>query len=217
MEEDAKIQLINHYRKTRMVRDLTVLDVFSRVPREEFLPEQIRHMAYLDQPLSIGYGATISAPHMTVYFLDYLHLKPGMRVLEVGGGSGYQAALLAEAVSPGGEVITLEIVEELVQFAQQNLEKTGYNDRVKVIHGDGTLGYPDGAPYDRVCVTAAGPQIPPPLIRQMKIGGILCIPVGKGSWAQSLLRITKNNEQNEFSTENLGGVAFVPLRGKYGI
>lgn len=152
---------------------------------------------------------------------EALELEVGHKVLEIGGGSGWHAATVAEIVAPTntsnkrwGHVYTVEIVPELAKFARENIQKTGYGDRVTVICGDGSMGYPEEAPYDRVLVAAAAPDIPLPLIQQLKSGGLLIIPVGGIRLYQTLIRIRKKD--GEIIKENLGGVAFVPLVGKHG-
>ena len=190
------------------------------VPREEFVHPSTREQAYRDSPLSIGLGQTISAPHMCVIMCESLNLKPGLKILEVGAGSGYHSALCAEMVAEKGvenpgHVYTLEIVEGLIEFAQKNLERTGYADRVTLIHGDGGLGLTDHAPFDRILVAAAAPQVPDPLIEQLAPDGIMLIPVGSRGFFQDLLMIEKDAE-GKTTRRNWGGVAFVPLTGEYG-
>jgi protein-L-isoaspartate(D-aspartate) O-methyltransferase len=152
---------------------------------------------------------------------EALHLEVGNNVLEVGAGSGWHAATIAELVAPSGaprseygHVYTVEIVQGLADFARKNIMKAGYGDRITIISGDGSLGYPEKAPYDRILVTAAAPDIPKPLIDQLKSSGIMLIPVGSASLFQNLLKITKTD--GDIKQENLGGVAFVPLTGKHG-
>jgi protein-L-isoaspartate(D-aspartate) O-methyltransferase len=152
---------------------------------------------------------------------EALELEVGHKVLEVGAGSGWHASTIAEIVAPTdkpkeewGHVYTVEIVPELAEFSRKNVEKTGYDNRVTIICGDGSEGYPMKAPYDRVLVTAASPDIPKPLVEQLKVGGVLVIPVGGIYLYQSLLRVRKVNRK--LVHENLGGVAFVPLTGKHG-
>jgi protein-L-isoaspartate(D-aspartate) O-methyltransferase len=152
---------------------------------------------------------------------EVLELKVGNRVLEIGAGCGWHAATVAEIVSPsdvpkekGGHVYTVEIVSQLADLARTNIEKAGYGDRVTIICGDGSLGYMEKTPYDRILVTAAAPDIPKPLIEQLKSGGVLVIPVGGVYLYQTLLRIRKRDSQ--IIEENLGGVAFVPLTGRHG-
>jgi protein-L-isoaspartate(D-aspartate) O-methyltransferase len=152
---------------------------------------------------------------------EALELQIGQKVLEVGGGSGWHAATIAEIVAPAntpkeqwGHVYTVERIPQLAAFAKTNIDNTGFVDRITVIHSDGTLGYPQEAPYDRVFVAAAGPQVPQPLIDQLKDGGVLLAPVGGAGFYQSLIRVRKQNGKT--TQENLGGVAFVPLIGKHG-
>jgi len=190
------------------------------VPREEFVHPSTREQAYRDSPLSIGLGQTISAPHMCVIMCESLKLKPGLKILEVGAGSGYHSALCAEMVAPKGvenpgHVYTIEIVEGLIDFARKNLERTGYGDRVTLIHGDGGLGLADHAPFDRILVAAAAPQVPDPLINQLAPEGIMLIPVGSRGFFQDLLMLEKDADGNT-TRRNWGGVAFVPLTGEYG-
>ena len=182
------------------------------VPRHRFIPENEQEEAYLDTPLDIGFGQTISAPHMVAIMCELLELSDGQKVLEIGSGSGYNAAVMGELVGKTGHVYTVERIEPLVQFARENLRKTGYNN-VTVIHEDGSMGYSKYAPYDRITVTCAAPRIPDPLLEQLKPGGIMVIPVG--NYSQELIRIEKDIEGN-IHKEKKGGVIFVPLIGKYG-
>jgi protein-L-isoaspartate(D-aspartate) O-methyltransferase len=159
---------------------------------------------------------------MVAIMNEALKLEVGQHILEVGAGSGWHACTIAEIVAPSGtprsewgHIYTIEIVQELADFARRNIMRVGYGDRVTIIAGDGSLGFPEKAPYDRILVTAAAPEIPEPLIEQLKVNGILLIPVGGTSFFQSLMRITKLQD-GKLKRENLGGVAFVPLRGKYG-
>jgi protein-L-isoaspartate(D-aspartate) O-methyltransferase len=152
---------------------------------------------------------------------EALQLEVGNRVLEVGAGSGWHAATIAELVAPSdaprseyGHVYTVEIIVELADFARKNIMKTGYGDRVTIVSGDGSLGYPEKAPYDKILVTAAAPDVPKPLTDRLKSGGIMLIPIGSAFLFQSLVKITKTN--GKIRQENLGGVAFVPLTGKHG-
>ena len=190
------------------------------VPREEFVHPNTKDQAYRDSPLSIGLGQTISAPHMCVIMCESLKLKPGLKILEVGAGSGYHSALCAEMVAPKGvdnpgHVYTIEIVEGLIDFARKNLERTGYDNRVTLIHGDGGLGLEEYAPFDRILVAAAAPTVPDPLIEQLAPEGIMLIPVGSRGFFQDLLMLEKDIDGN-ITRSNWGGVAFVPLTGEYG-
>jgi len=146
---------------------------------------------------------------------EALELRFGNKVLEVGAGSGYHAATVAEQIGPQGRVYTIELVPDLVKVARSNLEKAGYSDRVTLVQGDGSLGYPDRAPYDRIVVTAAAPRIPQPLVRQLVLGGVLVIPVGGRLFPQELVKVRKD-EKGRIERTSLGGVAFVPLIGKEG-
>jgi protein-L-isoaspartate(D-aspartate) O-methyltransferase len=192
-----------------------------RVPRELFVPEELRHLAYEDTPLPIGHGQTISAPHMVALMTELAEIEPGMKVLEVGTGSGYHAAVLAEVVAPSdeprerwGHVYTIERIPEPAERARRNLERAGYADRVTVIVGDGSLGYPEKAPYDRIIVTAAAPDIPEPLLEQLRPGGKMVIPIGT-RYMQYLYVIEKIHD-GRIKSRPVTPCLFVPLIGRYG-
>jgi protein-L-isoaspartate(D-aspartate) O-methyltransferase len=192
------------------------------VPRSRFLPIDQQDYATSDTPLPIGFGQTISAPHMVAIMNEALQLKVGHKVLEVGAGSGWHAATIAEIVAPStaprsewGHVFTLEVVRALADTARKNIMNAGYGDRVTIVNNDGSKGYNEKAPYDRILVAAAAPNVPKLLVDQLKAGGILLIPVGSASMFQNLLRLTKQMN-GQILEENLGGVAFVPLTGEYG-
>ncbi|HIE32035.1 MAG TPA: protein-L-isoaspartate(D-aspartate) O-methyltransferase [Methanosarcinales archaeon] len=187
-----------------------VLQAISRVPRHLFVRESDVACAYDDCPLSIGYGQTISAPHMVAIMCTLLDVKIGMNILEIGAGSGYHSAVLAELVGPEGTVYSIERIPELIEFARRNLLNAGYHN-VVVTTGDGTLGLPEYAPYDCITVACAAPAVPPPLIEQLKRGGRMVIPIGE--FMQELYLVHKNDV---VSKEKSGGVVFVPLIGKYG-
>jgi len=189
-----------------------VLKAMLRVPRHKFVPEYEQRAAYTDRPLEIGYGQTISAPHMVAIMCEILELSEGHKVLEVGAGSGYNAAVMAELVGKSGHVYTVERIEPLVNFARKNLEEIGY-DNVTVLLENGSMGYPEYAPYDRIAVTCATPYIPEPLLEQLKPGGIMVIPVG--SYSQELFRVKKDSKGN-IHKKKKGEVIFVPLIGKCG-
>ncbi|TFF88378.1 MAG: protein-L-isoaspartate(D-aspartate) O-methyltransferase [Promethearchaeota archaeon] len=213
--EKKRKKLVEKLKDQDIVKNKAVIEAMLKVPRERFIPEEAKSSAYIDTPLSIGENQTISAPHMVAMMLEILDLKNGDRVLEVGTGSGYHAALCAELVSPGGHIYTIERHENLAEKAEKNLREGGYQN-VTVIHGDGTLGYPEEAPYDKVLVTAASPnKIPQPLKDQLKIGGVMCIPAGTKGFAQNLYTIKKVDE-GKYETERITGVRFVPLIGKHG-
>lgn len=152
---------------------------------------------------------------MVAIMNEALDLRPGLKVLEVGAGSGYHAATIAEIVGFEGHVYTVERVEELVRFARQNLERAGYSERVTLVQGDGSLGYAERAPYDRILVTAAAPDVPPRLVEQLDKGAILVVPVGGRFFPQDLVRI-RHKPDGRIERTTLGGVAFVPLLGEHG-
>ncbi len=187
-----------------------VIQAMSRVPREMFVPVPLRSRAYDDTPLPIGYGQTISAPHMVAIMCDLLDLNEGMKVLEVGGGSGYHAAVMAELVGREGHVYSVERIPELVAQARENLRSAGIRN-VTVIEGDGSIGLGEHAPYDRISVAATAPSVPESLRQQLKPGGKMVLPVGYD--CQELVLVTR---ENGFVTEEKMGVAFVPLIGKDG-
>ena len=212
--------LVRRLQNSGYLRSDEVERAVRTVPREEFVHPSTKGQAYRDSPLSIGLGQTISAPHMCVIMCESLNLEPGLKILEVGAGSGYHSALCAEMVAPKGvqnpgHVYTIEIVEGLIDFAQKNLERTGYDDRVTLIHGDGGLGLSDHAPFDRILVAAAAPEVPTPLIDQLATEGIMLIPVGSRGFFQDLVMLEKDTEGN-IRRKNWGGVAFVPLTGEFG-
>ncbi len=203
-----------------VIRSERVKRAMLRVPRELFVPEEYRLYAYEDHPLPIGYGQTISAPHMVALMCEEADLREGMKVLEVGTGSGYHAAVLAEIVAPRespvkGHVYTIERIPELAERAKENLAKAGYSDRVTVIVGDGSKGYPPAAPYDRIIVTAAAPDIPKPLVEQLKHGGKMVIPIGELYYMQFLYVVTKKCS-GDIKVEKKTPCMFVPLIGEYG-
>lgn len=203
--EAVRAELIRHL--SLEVRDRRVLEVMERIPREVFVPQDSYYAAYEDRPLSIGYGQTISQPFIIALMTEALKLKGSEKVLEVGTGSGYQAAILAELAK---RVITVDRLPQLVKLARQVLERLGYAN-VEVHVAGRNLGWPDEAPYDAIMVTAAAPSVPQVLLDQLSFGGRLVIPVGS-RWEQELLKITKRKKQN--SVENLGGCRFVPLVGE---
>ena len=189
-----------------------VAEAMTTVQRHRFLPEDQKTHAYEDRPLPVGKNQTISAPHMVAIMTEALELKGDEKVLEIGAGTGYHSAVVAHIVKEG-YVYTIEKIEELAQKARENIEKTGYTN-TKVITGDGTQGYQKKAPYDRISVTASAPDIPPPLIEQLKPGGQMLIPIGP-RYHQNLIKITKT-QKGEIKKKNLGGCVFVPLIGKHG-
>lgn len=200
--------------KAGLIRSERVKEAMLRVPREEFIPEHYKDYAYAEIPLPIpGESATISCPHSYPLFYEALELRPGDRLLEVGAGSGYGAALAREIVGEEGLVVTVEIDPETYAFAKRNLERLGYHD-VVLIRGDGSNGYPPLAPYTKVAVTAACPSVPEPLIEQLAPGGRLVAPVGRPDDVQDLVLLTKGPGGVELKT--VERVLYVPLRGEYG-
>jgi protein-L-isoaspartate(D-aspartate) O-methyltransferase len=188
------------------VRDSATLEAMRNVPRHEFVPRAARDLAYANHPLRIAQGQTISQPYIVAYMTEALRIRPGMKVLEVGTGSGYQAAVLAEV---GARVFTVEIFESLATGARSLLTRLGY-DNVTVRHGDGYMGWESEAPFDAVIVTAAPDHIPPALIDQLKPGGRLVIPVGTEYGVQTLTLVEKLSDGSH-STRSLMPVRFVPL------
>ncbi len=188
----------------------SVISAMSRVPRELFLPVALKSRAYDDTPLPIGLNQTISAPHMVAIMCDLLDLQPGMTVLEVGGGSGYHAAVMAAMVGSTGMVYSVERMPELVAMAKRNLENAGITN-VTMIETDGSLGLPVHAPYDRISVAATAPRIPESLKQQLRVGGKMVLPVGRDY--QDLYLVTR---KNGFCVEEKMGVIFVPLIGEEG-
>jgi len=192
--------------KARGVKDPRVLSVLRKVERHRFVPERYLDSAYSDQPLPIGEGQTISQPYIVALMTELLELNGNEKVLEIGTGSGYQAAILAELAK---EVYTIEIVESLASAAKERLSELGYQN-IKVKAGDGYLGWPEAAPFDAIIVTAAPDHIPKPLIDQLKEGGRMVVPVG--SHAQELIKIVKRSGKME--TTNVIPVLFVPMTGE---
>lgn len=197
--------------RARGVRSKLVLDAMNSVPRETFLPDHLREFAYEDSPLPIGEEQTISQPYIVAFMIEALALEGGERVLEIGAGSGYAAAVLSRIA---GEVYTVERIGQLAEKAATTLADLGYGN-VRVMHGDGTKGWPEHMPYDGIIVAAGGPKVPDALKLQLKIGGRLVIPVGTDPNVQELVRITRVSEQ-DFKREDLADVRFVPLIGEEG-
>ena len=201
----ARTRLIKHL--SWEIADKRVVEAMSRVPREAFVPEEHYYAAYDDRPLSIGFGQTISQPFIVALMIQALELKGDEKVLELGAGSGYEAAILAELAR---RVVTTELIAELVESAHQALQKLGYSN-IEVHLAEKTLGWLEEAPYDAIIVSAGAPSIPQILLGQLAWGGRLVIPVGS-RWQQELMKVTKLKEGNR--TENLGACYFVPLIGE---
>lgn len=191
----------------RGIRDPATLAAIRAVPRHEFLPVRLREEAYGDYPLPIGHGQTISQPYIVAFMTEAIRPQPGEKILEIGSGSGYQAAVLAET---GAEVYTMEIVEPLAEMARQTLARLGY-DNAHVRHGDGYRGWPEQAPFDAIIVTCAPDKIPPDLVAQLRDGGRMIIPVG-GGMEQELVLLRKQGDKVE--EQSVLPVRFVPMTGE---
>jgi protein-L-isoaspartate(D-aspartate) O-methyltransferase len=205
-ETRERLQMVAAQIVGRGVRDTATLRAMRTVPRHLFVPDDVRPAAYEDLPLPIGRGQTISQPYIVAFMTEQLHLGPRSRVLEVGTGSGYQAAVLAEIAA---EVYTIEIVAPLAHEAAARLSRLGYG-RVRVRTGDGYAGWPEAAPFDAVIVTAAADTVPPPLVAQLRPGGRMVIPVGAVGSVQDLVLIEKAAD-GRTTTRSLLPVRFVPL------
>lgn len=208
-------EMVRRLSKIGYIKTEEVRKAMESVPREEFIPASSRPYAYVDQPLPIGEGQTISAPHMVAMICETLKLEEGMKVMEIGAGFGYNAAVVAQLIGKKGHLYSIERIDSLAEIAKDNLKRTGLGDNITVIIGDGTKGYKEEAPYDRIYGTASAPQVPEPLKEQLKIGGIMLIPVGEQYYFQDLVYIKRKSE-GDYERKNMGGVAFVPMVGKYG-
>lgn len=206
-----KEELIKGWLESGQISDPRLIEAFRTVSRERFVPREVMEHAYGDYPLPIHAGQTISQPTTIMLMLQALELQEDSAILEIGAGSGYNAALMA-TVAARGIVISLEIVPELVRFARQNLRKAGIKN-VKVVHADGSLGWEADAPYDRIICTAAVPEIAEAWIRQLKLGGIIVAPVGP-ALSQEMIKLRK--ERDIIKTTTLGEFVFVPLKGAAG-
>jgi protein-L-isoaspartate(D-aspartate) O-methyltransferase len=206
---EARRVMVEYQIRSRGVQDLRVLTAMEVVPRHEFVLEEYLQSAYSDGPLPIGHGQTISQPYIVAVMTELLELEEGDRVLEIGTGSGYQAAVLAEIVD---EVYTVEIIPELAESARERLDRLGYSSVVSA-NADGYYGWDEYAPYDAIIVTAAPDHVPQSLVEQLKDGGRMVIPVGPVGWYQTLWLITKAGQEVEY--HNKGGVTFVPLTGEH--
>jgi protein-L-isoaspartate(D-aspartate) O-methyltransferase len=204
-----RMRMVDDQLVRRGIRDAAVLAAMRVVPRHRFVPEQYRHEAYHDGPLPIGEGQTISQPFVVASMTEHLELQPDDKVLEIGTGCGYQAAVLAEITD---DVCSLEVIPGLLERAREILKELGY-DRVKTKLGDGSLGWPEEAPFDAIIVTAAPPRIPDALLEQLKEGGRMVLPLTTGLFnRQDLVKVRKTKEGIE--KEDLYEVRFVPMRGK---
>lgn len=204
---DERVEMVELLRHSG-IEDESVLEAMRTVPRHLFVPEEYQDQAYANRPLPIGYGQTISQPYVVAYMTEQLALKPGAKVLEIGTGSGYQAAVLAALGEV--EVYSVEIIPELASAARERLQALGY-ENVHVDERDGYYGWPEHAPYDAIIVTAAPDHLPQPLVQQLKPNGRLVIPIGPPGSYQTLWLFV--NEAQGLTAYNLGGVRFVPLTG----
>lgn len=206
--DSSRRTMVEHDIKGRGISDLRLLEVMGRLPRHLYLDERQRWQAYADHPLPIGEGQTISQPYVVALMTEALRLKPGDRVLEIGTGSGYQAAVLAELVQA---VYTIEIRKPLADRAEKRLAELGYRN-IRVRYGDGYFGWDEAAPFDAIIITCAANHIPPPLIRQLRDGGRLILPLGSTVYSQTLTLVTRKG--GKLDVEQLGGVTFVPMTGE---
>jgi len=207
---NTKAELVEFWRKVHL--DEQLVQAFSDIPREDFVKPSLQEFAYYDQPLPTIRKQSISQPTTVMLMLQALQVKPNEKIFEVGSGVGYQACLLGRLVGEAGKVITTEVIPELVAAARQNASKCGLN-QVIVLEADGSEGYPQEAPYDKIIITAACPAIPPPLIEQLKEDGIVIAPIGDLK-SQTLVKGTKTKGHLEL--EFLGPFMFVPMKGKHG-
>ncbi|MBI4393854.1 MAG: protein-L-isoaspartate(D-aspartate) O-methyltransferase [Euryarchaeota archaeon] len=207
-DRERRKALVESLRSRGHLRSEAVADAMLRVERHRFLPPSLASQAYDDKPLEIGEGQTISAPHMVVIMAEAAKVAPGQRLLEIGGGSGYMAAILSDLAYPAGKVYTVEKSEPLARTLLDTVTRLGLRPGVEVYMGDGSQGISEKAPFDRIIVSCAAAKIPPELENQLAPGGILLVPLG-GHGGQKLIRITFANGKRK--TEDLGGCMFVPM------
>ena len=203
--------MVERQLRRRGITDQRILDAFLAVPREAFVGAGYAHLAYGDHPLPIEAGQTISQPYIVALMIHAAEVKCGDRVLEVGAGSGYAAAVISRVAS---EVIAIERQPDLVAVAKERMRRLGY-DNVRIVEGDGTRGWEAEAPYDAIIAAASGSHVPQQWIRQLADGGRIIMPVGEPKWVQKLIKVTRGPAGN-LITEDLGGVRFVPLIGEEG-
>jgi len=211
MFEQERERLVINLCNEGYIKTDSVKQAFLTVPREEFIPDFLKNYSYVDTPLDIGNGQTISAPHMVAIMCEALDIKKSQIILEIGSGSGYHAAIVAQLVGATGWVYTIERFESLAKKAKQNLKKINCTNVIVEV-GDGSCGLPSNQPYDRIYVTCAAPYIPQPLINQLRDPGKLLIPIGDMYCELILLQ----KEKEKQTLHHLGGCVFVPLVGKYG-
>lgn len=211
MFEEERQRLVSNLLNQRYIKTDAVKQGFLAIPREEFIPPSLKPYAYVDTPLDIGNGQTISAPHMVAIMCEALDIKKGLKILEVGTGSGYHAAIVSQLVGEKGKVYTIERFESLAHQAKENLHKTRCANVIVEI-GDGSSGLPAYQPYDRIYVTCAAPYVPQPLLEQLNEQGKLLIPVGDLYCELTLIE----KHHGKTTLHQLGGCVFVPLVGKHG-
>jgi protein-L-isoaspartate(D-aspartate) O-methyltransferase len=203
--------MVERQLKRRGITEAEILEAFRAVPREAFIAPEYAHLAYGDHPLPIEAGQTISQPYIVALMIEAAAIKRGDKVLEVGSGSGYAAAVISRIAS---EVIGIERQHELVEVSRERLRRLGYSN-VKIVEGDGTKGCPDDAPFDAILAAASGSHLPQPLLQQLAPAGRLVMPVGQPGWVQKLVKVTKQ-EDGSLQQSDLGAVRFVPLIGEEG-
>ena len=209
---DDNEKLISGIKTLEHLKSKNVEEAIRKYRREFFVPEECKHLAYRDFPISIGFNQTISQPSTVAAMTESLELKPGEKVLEIGTGSGWQAAIISYLVGEKGRVYSIEILEDLAEFARSNLNNVGIKN-VEVFVGDGSLGMKDKAPFDKIIVTAACPDIPKPLLEQLKVGGIMVLPIGN-LYLQEMFVVRKLKDK--IDKKSIGSYMFVPLVGKHG-
>ena len=203
--------MVERQLRRRGITEPDILDAFRAVPREAFVGEKYEHLAYGDHPLPIEAGQTISQPYIVALTIQAAEIKPGNKVLEVGAGSGYAAAVISRIA---GKVIGMERHHDLVDVARDRLKRLGY-DNVEIVEGDGTRGCPDEAPFDAIVAAASGSHVPKAFLEQLADGGRIVMPVGEPGWVQELVKVTKQDD-GTLMQQKLGGVRFVPLIGEEG-
>jgi protein-L-isoaspartate(D-aspartate) O-methyltransferase len=207
-ERDA---MIERQLRRRGIGERQILDAFRQVPREEFISDEYAHLAYGDHPLPIEANQTISQPYIVALTIQAARIKAGDKVLEVGSGSGYAAAVISRIAA---KVIGIERQHDLVEVSRERLKRLGY-DNVEIVEGDGTRGCPEYAPFDAIVAAASGSHVPKAFIEQLSDGGCIVMPVGDPGWVQELVKVTKRAD-GSVERQNLGGVRFVPLIGEEG-
>lgn len=207
----SRALMVERQLRRRGISDERLLEAFAEVPRERFIDPRLDHLAYFDQPLEIGFGQTISQPYIVALMIEAVGIAPCDRVLEVGAGSGYAAAIVGRLAH---SVVAIERVPELAAQARERLARLGF-DNVEVVQGDGTLGWPEAAPYDAILAAASGRDVPPSLVEQLAPGGRLVMPMGAPGAVQTLLLVTRRDD-GSLDRRDLGRVRFVPLIGEQG-